>query len=336
MRYGIVICLLVLSCKQQPATSEMTLEDIFNSQFEHSLISRGDNFPDFPVRRDSVDLFLVSLHSNIDVKTFQQKAGWTDDVLHEKIAFLISKGWLLDNDGLKPTIFIASNAEGFGLMELAAPISSMIAQSIEEELPEIEKTYMATDLAKQRAFASMSFLILSDVLLDNWQINRVEEDFLQKEKRPERHGKYYYYSIIQNPDYPKEKFGIYGNQFGRLDDTTSYGIYGNNRITFMRRFKADPEFRDSLISNAPLVSAGDDMIFQEMADAYRPTLLSILNKNRDYMNDVYHSTGYAGEISFEEFFIWWYHLIYTDATNLLALNGDLIIPEDGNAFYITE
>lgn len=44
-------------------------------------------------------------------------------------------------------------------------------------------------------------------------------------------------------------------------------------------------------------------------------------------------SGYAGEIAFEEFFIWWYHFIYTQATNILAERGKLIIPEGGNFYY---
>ena len=71
-----------------------------------------------------------------------------------------------------------------------------------------------------------------------------------------------------------------------------------------------------------------------MADAFRPKLIDILIKNQKYLNDVYHDTGYANEISFEEFFIWWYHLIYTDATNILALDGTIKIPKDGNFPYM--
>ena len=337
MRYTITLFLFcLLFCKQNVYNDKLSLDEIFNSKFEHSLISSGNNFPGFPSRKDSIDLFLVSLHQKIDVKDFQKTAGWTDDILQDKINFLKSKNWLPNKGGLKPTIFIASNVEGLKLMELAKPISNMIAKSIEEEIPEIKKTYLTTELSKKHSFSKTSFLILSNVLLDNWQINRVEKDFLQKERRPERHGKYYYYSIIQNPDYPKEKFGIYGNKFGKLEDTTSYSVYGNNRITFLKKLKANSVFRDSLIYKAPLVNTKDDAIFQQMAETYFPKLLSILNNNREYMNKVYQDTGYANEISFEEFFIWWYHLIYTDATNILALNGNILIPEDGNFFYLTE
>lgn len=337
MRYSIFLLLIALiSCKQEIKTNKLNLDEIFNSRFEHSMISSGANFPDFNSRKDSMDLFLVALHNQIDIKDFQNKVGWTDIITENKIDFLKSKNWLQNKDRLTPSIFIASNAEGLKLIELANPISNEIAKSIEEEIPDMEEFYATTDLSRRRDFSTMSFLILSNVLLDNWQINRVEKDFLQKDERPERHGKYYYYSIIQNPNYPKEKFGIYGNKFSKLNDSSFFNVYGNNRITFFKKIKADSVFRDSLLQKAPIVSSNDDIIFEQMADAYHPKLLEILRNNRKYMNKVYHDTGYDDEISFEEFFIWWYHLIYTDATNILSLNGKIEIPKDGNFPYILE
>ncbi|MGH1363766.1 MAG: hypothetical protein ACRBF0_09425 [Calditrichia bacterium] len=335
MRYIIPLLLIIsFSCNQEVTTNELSLNEIFSSKYEHSLISRGDNFPDFRSRKDSIDLFLVSLHHKIDVKSFQKKAGWTDSLTQNKIDLLTSKNWLHNKDDLRPTVFIASNAEGLKLMELAKPISEMIAKSVEEEILNTIKLYVTTELSKIQPFSTMSFLILSNVLLDNWQINNVERDFLQKDNRPERHGKHYYYSIIQNPNYPKEKFGIYGNKFGKINDTISYSVYGNNRITFAKRLRSDSAFKDSILHNAPVVSAKDNIAFRKMADAYLPKLLSILNDNREYMNKVYYETGYADEITFEEFFIWWYHLIYTDATNILASKGHLEIPKSGNFPYI--
>jgi hypothetical protein len=42
---------------------------------------------------------------------------------------------------------------------------------------------------------------------------------------------------------------------------------------------------------------------------------------------------YDKEITFEEFFIWWYHLIYTQATNEMKQKGLLSIPQSGNFPY---
>ena len=38
--------------------------------------------------------------------------------------------------------------------------------------------------------------------------------------------------------------------------------------------------------------------------------------------------------SFEEFFIWWYHFIYTKVTDILAENRVLTIPKEGNIYSL--
>jgi hypothetical protein len=57
--------------KKQNKSSKTELDVIFENKFEHSLISGGNNFPDFNFTRDSMDLFLVSIHQNIPVSEFK-------------------------------------------------------------------------------------------------------------------------------------------------------------------------------------------------------------------------------------------------------------------------
>jgi hypothetical protein len=61
--------------------------------------------------------------------------------------------------------------------------------------------------------------------------------------------------------------------------------------------------------------------------------LKVLNEQTGYSHEVYEKSGYSDEIAFEEFFIWWYHFIYTSATDILAKRNLLIIPVDGNFYY---
>jgi len=62
-------------------------------------------------------------------------------------------------------------------------------------------------------------------------------------------------------------------------------------------------------------------------------LIGLLNKDREYIEGVFQKTGYSNEVTFEEFFMWWYHFIYTRATNILAEKNYITIPEQGNFFY---
>jgi hypothetical protein len=73
--------------------------------------------------------------------------------------------------------------------------------------------------------------------------------------------------------------------------------------------------------------------FEEIAADFKPKLLKILDEQTDYSRKMFEKSGYSNEITYEEFFIWWYHFIYTEATNILAERHELVIPEEGNFYY---
>lgn len=318
---------------QDPA--QKLLDTIFKSRYSTPIISRGDNRPDFDRRKDSVHFFLVALHERIDPEKFREKAGWSEDMMKDKIQFLKSKNWLLEDEKeLKPTVFIASAKQGTVLYRYGKPLAEEIAQSIEKEIPSIREKFQRAGLTGNYSFDSLSFLVLSNVLLDNWQIMEMEGAYLKQENRPLRHGKHYYAGLLENNNYPKEPFGIFGNQFyAAVRDSTALSIYGNNRFIPMARLAKEPDFRDSLMNVAPKLTPVLYNLFDSLSAYYRPTLLNILSTNSDYSHSVYTRTGYSDEITFEEFFIWWYHFIYTEATDILAKKKFLVIPRDGNFYY---
>lgn len=296
-------------------SNKISLEEIFNRKFQQSFISRGDNFPDFSIRKDYRNLFLVALHNGISVVDFKSKVQFSKSKMDSIISLLETKSWLHKIDGeYKPTVFVATKEDGEKLYEYAKPISKKIAEKIKTELPIIKKEFKKTEISKKQNFEEWSFLILSDVLLDNWQIFNVENQFLGKFARPTRHGKNYYASITEITT-DREGFGIYGNQYGKIS------VYGNNRK------KAD------LSSSEYFVSNYDSRIFQSMADKFLPKLVEVLTESKKYAKNVYIKSGYSNEITFEEFFMWWYHFIYTQTTDDMAEMKILTIPENGNFIY---
>jgi hypothetical protein len=106
-----------------------------------------------------------------------------------------------------------------------------------------------------------------------------------------------------------------------------FSVYGNNR----KRINQS-QLQEYLREALP-VSDNDDAVFNEMASSFRPKLIGLLKRDSDYVKEVFQKTGYSNEVSFEEFFIWWYHFIYTRATNTLAEKKVISIPEQGNFFY---
>ena len=335
----ITVLLLVFSiyfsteCKAQQSSKD-PLDIIFSSSYKHYIISKGDNRPDFDRRKDSIDLFLISLHNGISPEQFKRKAGWSDEKLQANTKFLIQKGWLArENDSLFPTVFIASKRDGKALSEYAKPVAEEIAASIEDNVPSIKGKFTDKGLGAKYDFNSLSFLILSDVLLDNWQIMEMESAFLKQENRPQRHGKFYYAAIEESSPGGNEPFNIYGNQYGKINDSIYLSIYGNNRIAANEKLKNNKSFRDSVLTFSLKLTPALYKFFDEVSAGYRPELLRILEAQREYSMKVFQMTGYAGKIRFEEFFIWWYHFIYTSATNILARKNIIYIPPDGNFYY---
>ena len=294
------------------------IDKLFKMKLEHSLISRGDNFPGFNPSKDSADFFLFALHKKIPISEFKKKTGFDDAQINKIVEKLMSKGWLIkQDDELKPTVFMADRVDGKNLYKKAAPIADEVARSIIKITPLIKKEFTKTEISKKDSFQKWSFLILSDVLLDSWQIDFVEKEFLKKEQRPERHGKHYYYKISENTDLSRESFGIYGNQYQEVNNRY-ISVYGNNRAKL------------NIDKSGNIISKSDNKIFEKMAKMYLPTLLKILNDYKAYSFKVYEQLGYKNEIAYEEFYIWWYHFIYTKATEKLAKRKILSIPHSGN------
>ncbi len=318
-------CILILSC-QTKKTKQISVKNdkidlLFKKKFEHSLISRGNNFPDFRYSKDSMDLYLVSLHENIPTADFQKKINFSIEKIKQIEKLLENKNWLHYVNGKpKPTVFIATQKDGEKLFESSIPIANEIIEKIQDELPIIKQKFNQTEISKTQDFEKWSFLILSNVLMDSWQIDNVEREFLKKDKRPERHGKNYYYSIMENTEKNRETFGIYGNQYAEKDGK-EISIYGNNRNG------------KQLITNENVISKSDNEIFISIAEDFKPKLIKLLNSNSEYINRIFRETGYQNEITFDEFFIWWYHFIYTKATDIMNDKGILKIPKSGNFEY---
>ncbi|OXB05007.1 hypothetical protein [Flavobacterium pectinovorum] len=305
-------------------TAQNKIDTIFKIKIERAMISRGDNFPDFRIKNDSLDKFLFALHKGFSPKDFQEYVKFSDEKMASASVLLESKNWLHKvNNQYKPTVFIADAKDGELLYKYAKPISEKITKSIQKNLAKIKEQFGKTTIAKTQDFQTWSFLVLSDVLLDSWQIDNVEKDFLKQEDRPLRNGKHYYFKIDENTNQQIESFGIYGNQTEQIDGRY-VSVYGNNRNHL------------KTAASENLISQTDNQIFDKMAKDYFPNLLNILEEERNYSKKIYTKLGYDKEISFEEFFIWWYHFIYTQATNEMKEKGILTIPKSGNFSYILE
>jgi hypothetical protein len=103
-------------------------------------------------------------------------------------------------------------------------------------------------------------------------------------------------------------------------------VYGNKRVGIqLKNYYNDV--------SAPYILPKDEEVFKQMALGFLPSMLSIFERNRTFFVRVYNQSKYKDGISFEEYFMWWYHFIYTRATDICAERKMIRIPESGNFFY---
>lgn len=303
------------------------MERIASMKFDHHMISSGDNYPAIHMDRDSLDMLLVALRYGHREESIRGHLNWTAQEYDARIRVLLDNGYLLKSgERYVPTISILTIAEAESLRAKSVAVAGEIADSIIAIIPRVRELYGRTSTSAVHHYDDMAFFLLSDVLLDNWQINRVESEFLRR-PRTSRHGKNYFYQIAEkDTNTSVEAFGVYGNQY-RCGDSVCVVLYGNNRNSERR------DFSELAALPSPSFHSEDLALLDTMASAFEPALLSILEASRETFRREFDQSPFTEGMTFEEYFIWWYHLIYTDATDMLAGRGYLTLPESGVFYY---
>lgn len=322
------IILLLASCSHN---KERSIINIKKASFEKKQISRGDNSPNSIVYEADVDVLLVSMYYSESIEEIKEALGWDDDKMQETMDILLKEGMLSEDNGLyNPSIFVLPLKEGIALKKESRIIAKEISDSIIAGLDKFKAFHHQMDVSEQYSFNSLSFFYLSNILLDMGQIANVESLFLKTE-RPQRNGKNYYFSIMEKDTSKKEEsFGIYGNHGLLNNDSLYIGVYGNTRY----QEKGWDNYQNKELH---CFSQNDyEILFNEFNEVFLPVLIHILEQNNLAFLKLYDDYGYAGKISFEEFFIWYYHLIYTEATNELINKKVILKPESGRFYYQIE
>lgn len=86
--------------------------------------------------------------------------------------------------------------------------------------------------------------------------------------------------------------------------------------------------------NIPILNKNDFYKLNNIADIIKKDYVNIFERNRDNLYYYYNGSNYAQEITFEEYFIWWYHLLYSKVTDLLIEKKIIEIPNAHNFSYI--
>ncbi len=297
---------------------------MLKSQYEPKYISSGSNIPKISLFENKRYKFLVGLHNGFTPLELQRELNWTNEELQSETAILKDNGYLKEfgKNDFVPSVSIVTLEEGNRMFKQSEKVALTIVAAINEIEPNIRKIFKKMEVSNSVEYEQFSFFLLSNVLLDNWQINNVENQFLKK-KRTLRHGSRYYLQLREkNPLSKREAFGIYGNQY-YCKDGICYVVYGNNRIN------NELAFEELVRLDIPSLTISDQNLLQSMSNLFSPRLIEILMENREYFLKIFNRSIYQKELTFEEYFIWFYHFLYTRATDILHLQGVIIIPESG-------
>ena len=303
------------------------MDDILDSTFRVYQISGFDG-PNIDIRQDSLAQFLVALHYDIPISEIERELEWSPEETERHINALIENKLLeREGDDVQPALGIITQERGNLLEEKAQNVANEIADSIANWLPELKEIHNESNISQKHDFRELSLFYLSNVILDNFQIRQVEEEFLNTE-RPMRNGSRYYLAVLEDPGTGEtEPYGIYGNRGLFWSDSIGIAVYGNQRTA------ANPGWDNYEDKELHVFDERDtEMITETMPDLFLPTLLDILNRNRPEFEATYRELNFDQEISFEEFFIFWYHWIYTEATDVL-IERDMVQEPQEEMFY---
>ena len=320
----VLAVIIFASCS---AENNRTVDDILDSKFRVYQIS-GFQGPNIDIKKDSLAQFLTALHYNIPLAEIERELEWSSETTERHINALIENKLLSKKgDYYQPNLGIITLERGILLEEKAQNVANEIADSISAWLPEIKEIHNESHISENHDFRELSLFYLSNVILDNFQIERVEDEFLNQ-KRPLRNGSRYYLAIVEDDlAGDTEPYGIYGNRGLHWSDSTGIAVYGNQRT------ESNVGWDNYQDKNIHVVDEHDtQLITQKMPELFFPTLLAILNRNRPDFEATYHELNFDQEVSFEEFFIFWYHWIYTEATDVL-IERDIIQEPQNEMFY---
>ncbi|MEO0423987.1 MAG: hypothetical protein AAF184_16735 [Pseudomonadota bacterium] len=381
-RAGVSLVGALLACSAASCGAAESAAGIEHRDFEVKVISRGDNRPPINLAQTHGDRVLVlakegASESEIRGHRFADgtDAGTTLDTLLDH-GFISREG----SAGLSPTVAVMTLTAVSRDMPVDESVIAQTVEAIHAYAPAAFEALAGLEGFSHLTRGQYDLFLLSNGLLDNFQIANVEAQVIASE-RPARAGGHYYLSVQEKAaGAVGEAFGIYGNHTGRYGPYI-LGVYGNQRnqrtdfhrmpkaligagetaddsaLQIRRRQLVDTlgalwfeqeevvgEARQTLERLGFVSATGALMIpvittanygrFSAVVADFTPTLIAILNGHLPSLKARYADSSYAGEITFEEFFMWWFHLYYSAVTDALVADGTIHIPPQGVATYL--
>jgi hypothetical protein len=217
---GVLVVVLGVSLHAQPPASI----------FQGAMTSSGKNRPSISLAQDDLLTLSALLHRRVPRRDMQLRLGISEEELQRRLDLLLGEGLAKarPNGDILPTSMVVTFEDARTYFRPDDRLVEAAARLLLRKLPAV-KAQCRTLLA-DAPWDLMSFFVMSDVLLDNWQIANIERLFVKAERTFRTGGRYYYTILEKAAADPSEPFGLYGNT-GSQWGTVQVGLYGNDRFS---------------------------------------------------------------------------------------------------------
>jgi len=84
----------------------------------------------------------------------------------------------------------------------------------------------------------------------------------------------------------------------------------------------------------PILNKMEYYKLYDIAEIIKDDYIEIFENGRNELYNNYQKSSYFGEITFQEYFIWWYHIFYSRVTDVLIDMGIITKQETDNFSYL--
>lgn len=190
--------------------------------WEHRLVGSGDSRPDFDVETQLNTDVLVRLHKRERIASIEEIGARRE---------LLRRGFVRDGvRGPAPSVVVAGFEDARRWFAVSHQARHAGVNMIERHAPQVRERAMAMECLRRLGWERVSLFVMSNVLLDAWQIDAVERRWLRAERPLRSGGRYYYALLARRRRSERDAFGLYGDQFHNYGDI-GFGLYGNRRLS---------------------------------------------------------------------------------------------------------
>lgn len=303
-----------------------------------------------PLRRQ----LIRALHDGLTAEELAATFGLSTENATAELAPLVDASLVHQaDDTYVPSFFVADADETCAGAKLADHIGRQLAEFLLNRWGEFVETYRRMAIHGDHEFASVSFLLVGDLILDVGLLDALARDGRLMPRAPARpspghpDAHYYFWMIDGSHDH----LGRYGQRAIDLPWApwihVSFGQYWidgvlnqprddhyRNVLRILDEGGADSPEQLARAIRAPVIGKDDSLLWRRTARKTAGGLVGVYRDAEPALRAYFGSTRSANAqtAAFAEFFCWFDHVAYASAIDVLADEGVLRIPESR---YIT-